>query len=119
MTALLFVLILLISLIYVLFPLFNEPYWPFLKRGTLSELHSAHKEGVMAISDLDEEYAMGKLTNEDYVHIRDGLKHEIVPVMKKEMEISREETAFPHSTGRNGLTAGLLREVIRICGIKN
>jgi hypothetical protein len=119
MTALLFVLIILVSLIYVLFPLFNEPYWPFLKRGTLSELHSAHKEGVIAITDLDEEYAMGKLTREDYVHIRDGLKHDIAPVMKKEIEISREETSFPDGRGRNGLTAGLLREVIRICGIKN
>jgi hypothetical protein len=119
MTAILFAIILLITLLYILFPLFNERYWPFLKRGALSELHSAHKEGVIAISDLDEEYQMGKLSKNDYFHIREGLKHEIAPVLKKEMELSGEGSAGLSSQGRNGRTVELLREVVRICGIKN
>ncbi len=116
MTTALFSTIILLSLIYVLIPLFTEANWPFLKRGMLSELRSARKEGILAISDLDDEYAMGKLTRDDYARLRDSLKHEVAPVLKKEMEISGAETPVP---GQNGLTPSLLREVIRICGLKH
>jgi hypothetical protein len=118
MTTVLFSAIILVALIYVLIPLFTEANWPFLKRGMLTELHSARKEGVLAISDLDEEYAMGKLTEDDYVHLRESLKHEIAPVLRKEIEMAGKETARPAGPVQDSLTAGLLREGIRICGLK-
>lgn len=113
----LFNIIILLLLVYVLMPLFKEPYWPFLKRGLLSELQSAKKEGLMAISELDSEYEMGKLTKDDYVFLRNRLKSEIVPVLKKETEITGNEVAALSEQPKNNLTEKLLREVIRICSI--
>ncbi|GMR03177.1 MAG: hypothetical protein BMS9Abin21_004 [Thermodesulfovibrionia bacterium] len=113
----LFNIIMLLLLVYVLMPLFKEPYWPFLKRGLLSELHSAKKEGLMAISDLDAEYEMGKLTKDDYVSLRNSLKSEIAPVLKKETEIAEHEVAALSEQPVNSRTENLFREVIRICGI--
>jgi hypothetical protein len=119
MMTVLFITIILISFVYILVPLCYEAYWPFMKGGTLSELHSVRKEGVMAISDLDDEYAMGKLTKEDYIYLREGLKHEIAPVLKKEMEMAGKETPGSDGPGQDSFTTGLLREVIRICGLKH
>ncbi len=113
----LFNIIILLLLVYVLMPLFKEPYWPLLKRGLLSELHSAKKEGLMAISELHTEYEMGKLTKDDYVFLRNRLKSEIAPVLKKETEIAGNEVAALSEQPVNNLAENLLREVIRICGI--
>jgi hypothetical protein len=106
------------SFIYILMPLFGEPCWPFLNRGNLSDLHSARKEGVLAISELDEEYAMGKLTKEDYQQLREGLKHEVAPILKKEIEMTGKDIHASVVPSRNGVTGSLLREVARICGLK-
>ncbi|MEF9426933.1 MAG: hypothetical protein L0956_07100 [Candidatus Mariimomonas ferrooxydans] len=113
----LFNIIVFLLLVYVLMPLFKEPYWPFLKRGLLSELQSDKKEGLMAISDLDTEYEMGKLTKDDYVFLRNRLKSEIVPVLKKETEIAGNEIAALPEQPKSNLTENLFREVIRICSI--
>lgn len=118
MTTVLFSVIILVSLFYVLIPLFKEPYWPFLKRSVLSELHSARKEGLMAISDLDTEYEMGKLSRTDYVLLRDSLKIEIAPILKKEREMAGKEHSEPAGRTDN-ITLKMLREVVRICGIKH
>jgi hypothetical protein len=118
MIAVLFGAVIFVSCIYILIPLFGDPCWPFLERGNLSDLHSARKEGVRAISDLDEEYAMGKLTKEDYEQLRDALKHEVAPILKKEIEMTGKDMYATAGPGRNGITGILLREVIRICGLK-
>jgi hypothetical protein len=98
--------------------LFDEPSWPFLKKGVLSELRSAKKEGLMAISDLDFEYEMGKLTQDDYIFLRDNLKSEVSPVLKKEMEITGNRILKQVDSSSNNLTPNLLREVIRICSLR-
>jgi hypothetical protein len=119
MIEILFAIMVLVSLVYVLLPLFDEPCWPILKKGTLTELRSAKKEGLMAISDLDSEYEMGKLTKDDYVYLRESLKGEVAPVLKKEMDIQKQEKSKPEELPTDNVTSDLVREVIRICGIKH
>ena len=119
MIEILFAIMVVAALVYVLLPLFDEPCWPFLKKGVLTELRSAKKEGLMAISDLDNEYEMGKLTKEDYVSLRESLKREVAPVLKKEMEIAKQEESKPAELPTDNTTSDLVREVIRICGIKH
>jgi hypothetical protein len=115
----LFAIMVIVSFVYILIPLFGEPFWPFLKKGVLTDLRSAKKEGLLAISDLDTEYEMGKLTNDDYVSLRKSLKSEVTPVLKKEMDIKADKESNPMELTPDKFTSNLLREVIRICGIKH
>lgn len=119
MIEILFAIMVLVSLLYILIPLFDEPCWPFLKKGLLTELRSSKKEGLMAISDLDNEYEMGKLTKDDYLSLRESLKSEVAPVLKKEMEIQKQEESKPEELSSDNVSSNLVREVIRICGIKS
>lgn len=106
------------ALLYVLFPLFKEAFWPFLGPGELSELQRARKEGLMAIADVDSEYEMGKLTQEDYAVLRESLKGEVIPVLKRQKLALGEGAAHGGNHLRPGLKKDILREVIRICGTK-
>lgn len=107
------------SFVYILFPLFGEPCWPYLKKGILTELRSVKKEGLIAISDLDTEYEMGKLTHDDYASLRERLKKEVTPVLRKEMDINAQVELKPMELPQNKLTSNLAGEVIRICSIKH
>lgn len=117
-SAAVFSVVALAALVYVLFPLFKEAFWPFLGQGELSSLQRASNEGLRAIADIDSEYEMGKLTREDYERLREGLKGEVVPVLR------RRRLALGEGAGQSGnhlrpeLKEELLREVIRICGTK-
>ncbi len=115
----LFAVMVIVSFVYILIPLFGEPCWPFLKKGVLTDLRSAKKEGLMAISELDTEYEMGKLTNDDYVSLRASLKKEVTPVLKKEMDIKAHEELKPVKLLTDKFTSNFIKEVIRICGIKH
>jgi hypothetical protein len=109
----------LLILVYVLLPLLKDAYWPCGNGRELAELHRARKEGLWAIADVDEEYEMGKLTEEDYVSLRQSLKSEVIPVLKKERDIIGG--AVPPSGNHVGddLKEDMLREVMRICGTRH
>ena len=90
-----FFFLILFSLVYVLGPLLKESYWPFLRKGVFTEIHGDKKEGIWAISDIDFEYEMGKLTTEDYTSTRQHLKETVLPVMEKERDFSKKITLKP------------------------
>lgn len=119
MIEILFAFMVIVSFVYILIPLFGEPCWPFLKKGVLTDLRSTKREGLMAISDLDAEYEMGKLTNDDYLSLRASLKSEVAPVLRKEMEMKIQKDIEPAALPQDRFTSNLVREVIRICGIKH
>jgi hypothetical protein len=117
MIAIIFFLFVLIALIYILSPLVGETHWPFLSKGKLTEIRSARKEGIWAISDVDSEYEMGKLTKDDHALLRNYLKGEVVPVIRAEKDLLGP-LLKPVKGISEGLREDLMREVVRICGKK-
>ncbi len=115
MIEIIFFLFVLIALIYVLSPLVGENHWPFLSKGKLTEIHNARKEGIWAISDVDSEYEIGKLTKDDHALLRDYLKREVAPVIKAEKDLL-DPALQPVKGISAGLKKDLMREVVRICG---
>lgn len=117
MILIIFSILVLIALIYILSPLLGETHWPFLSKGKVTEIHNARKEGIWAISDVDTEYEMGKLTKDDYAVLRDYLKSEVVPVITAEQDLL-SPLLKPVKGISEGLREDLMREVVRICGKK-
>lgn len=117
MIAILFSFFVLISLVYILSPLLGEAHWPFLSKGKLTEIHNARREGIWAISDVDAEYKMGKLTQDDHVFLRNYLKGEVAPVLKEEKDILARALR-PTKGISEDLKQDLMREVVRIWGRK-
>lgn len=115
MIAILFSFFVLISLIYILSPLLGETHWPFLSKGKLTEIHNARKEGIWAISDVDSEYEMGKLTKDDHAFLRNFLKSEVAPVIRAEKDIL-DPALKPVKGISEELKKDLIREVVRIWG---
>jgi hypothetical protein len=118
MIEVLFSVFVLISLIYVLSPLIGEMYWPFLSKGNFAELHHARKEGIWAISDVDSEYEMGKLTKDDHAFLREYLKGEVAPVLKEEKDILNRALK-PEKEISDDLKEDIIREVVKIWGKKH
>lgn len=105
-----------VVLVYVLYPLLAEAYWPFMRQTALSELHLAKKEGIWAISDVDSEYEMGKITEEDHNFLRRQLKSEVMPVIKQEKGLY-EQISLNHKRETSvKLRKRLVSEVLRLCG---
>lgn len=117
MIAILFSFFVLISFIYILSPLLGETHWPFLSKGKLTEIHNARKEGIWAISDVDSEYEMGKLTKDDHAFLRNFLKSEVAPVIRAEIDIL-DPALKPVKGISEELKKDLIREVVRIWGRK-
>ncbi len=116
--AILFFFLILFSLVYVLGPLLKESYWPFLRKGVFTEIHGDKKEGIWAISDVDFEYEMGKLTREDYASTREFLKRQAFPVLEKERDFSKKIILKPGKEISKNLKKDITKEVLRICGKK-
>jgi|Deesub1362A_J573_1020465.scaffolds.fasta_scaffold32171_2 hypothetical protein len=118
MIVLLLVLITIAILLYVAVPLVREPYWQFVNLRRLKEIYEEKKTGLWAITDIDNEYEMGKLSEEDYKLLREQFKSEILPVLKRE----RELTGMERIDGKDGdryaekIREEALSEVIRIWG---
>ena len=111
-----FFLLMLVSLIYIFSPLLKESYWPFLKKGLFTEVQEDKKEGIWAISDVDFEYEIGKLTKEDYTSTREYLKETVLPVLEKERDFSKKIILKPRKELPVKLKTDVVREVIKICG---
>lgn len=118
MMVLLFFILILIFLIYIFIPLMKESFWPFIKRGVLAEIQEAKKEGIWAISDIDFEHEIGKLTTEDYTSTREYLKGEVLPVLERERDFSKKIILKPKKELSRGLKKDIIREVLKICGKK-
>jgi hypothetical protein len=87
-----------------------------MRRGVMSELHMAKREGIMAITDIDTEYEMGKLTQEEHTVLREFFKGEVLPILKKEKDFQRDSISSPKREISTDLRRDIIREVMRVCG---
>ncbi len=115
-TLLLWTLLTAVTLIFVFLPLLKEAYWPFVKGGPLTGLYEEKKTGLWAITDLDTEYEMGKLTPEEYRALREEFKQEVLGVLKEEKKILMASGVSTPKTIHVPVRNRILSEVLRICG---
>ncbi len=116
-----YILLLLVTagiLIYTGMPLLREPYWPFVNLSKLREITEEKRTGIWAITDIENEFQMGKLSEEDYNMLMKQFRSEILPVLKKEQDLLGKS---PGMSGENGdlneeIRQRVLLEVLRICG---
>ncbi|HDH01039.1 MAG TPA: hypothetical protein ENG80_04435 [Nitrospirae bacterium] len=106
----------LLLLFYILSPIFGERYWPFMRGGVFEQLYGERKTGIWAISDVDAEYEMGKLTEEDHSLLREQFKAEVAPVLLREKELTINSGLSPEKGLSGELREEMIKEVIRICG---
>ncbi len=118
MMLIIFFILMLVFIAYILVPLAQDSYWPFVKRGSLAGIQGDKKEGLWAISDVDFEYEMGKLTREDYISTRESLKREALHVLQRERAFSEKIVLKPEKEISEGLKKDITGEVLRICGKK-
>ena len=97
-------------------PFASDRFWPYITKQKYSVLASAKKEGIWAISDVDNEYEMGKLSEEDYNSLRKHLKAEVLPVLKKEKELLESIRYEDGAEISLQLKHDLYKEGIRHCG---
>lgn len=118
MILLLLVLITIAVFLYVAVPIVREPYWQFVNLRRLKEIYEEKKTGLWAITDIDNEYEMGKLSEEDYRLLREQFKSEILPVLKRERELTGMERIDGKDSDRHveKIREEVLSEVIRIWG---
>ncbi|NOZ68233.1 MAG: hypothetical protein GXP46_03085 [Deferribacteres bacterium] len=118
MMLVIFFVLMLAFLAYIFLPLAQDSYWPFVRRGALAGIQGDKKEGLWAISDVDFEYEMGKLTREDYISTRESLKREALHVLERERDLSEKIALKPKREISEALKKDITREVLRICGKK-
>ncbi len=118
MMVILFFILISASLAYILLPLAGENYWPFVSEGTLAGIQTEKKEGVQAISDIDFEFEMGKLTEEDHASTREYLKRQALPALKMERDLLDRMGLNPKQEISRKLKRDINKEVLRICGKK-
>ncbi|MEJ2183463.1 MAG: hypothetical protein P8Y66_08060 [Nitrospirota bacterium] len=104
---------------YVLLPLFQEKAWPFAEGHEAGELRRTRRQALWAIADVDDEYQMGKLSEQDHAALRAALKKEALPVLKRERHLMGEARRLDGKGLERGLKEDLLREVVRICGTRD
>ncbi len=106
------------TLVYAGSPLLGERIWPQLDSRPVTDMQREKREGIWAISDIDAEYEMGKLTTEDHAALRARMKDELAVIMQRE----RSMAGHVHASGERDiplpLKKKLLFEVLRICGIQ-
>ena len=113
-----FFILALASLIYVGAPLLHERIWPQLESRPVSEIQREKREGIWAISDVDNEYEIGKLTEEDHEKLRAGLKEELAEIMQRERSMLKAGDVPRDRDIPRPLKKRLVFEVMRICGIQ-
>jgi hypothetical protein len=113
-----FFLIALAVLLYMGSSFIKEKYWPALERSPLTELSSAKKEGLWAISDVDNEYEIGKLTQEDHEYLRRRLKAELMEILDRERKLMQDISIPSNADIAPALKQKLIREVLRNSGIQ-
>ncbi|NOX19849.1 MAG: hypothetical protein GXO99_01100 [Nitrospirae bacterium] len=107
-----------IIVVYSILPLVKEKYWPFVNVKRLKEISEEKTTGMWAITDIENEYQMGKLTEKDYQLLREQFKREIIPLLKKEQELVGSGGLKERVNGDldDDVRQKMLMEVLRICG---
>lgn len=118
MSVVVFFVLAIITFIYLAVPLMQERFWPFIDSSPVAELQREKREGLWAISDVDAELEMGKITPEDHGALRGVLKSELLEVMSREKALLGEVDAQGIEGMPASLKGKLLYEVLRICGLK-
>lgn len=101
---------------YIILPFAKDRFWPYIESKKYTAIASAKKEGIWAISDVDNEYELGKLTDKDYETLRKHLKAEVFPVLKKEKELLESIRYTDGDEISLELKHDLYKEVIKHCG---
>lgn len=119
MSVVVFFVLALAALIYAASPLLWERFWPAFDKSLVIEIQREKKEGIWAISDVDSEYEMGKLTDHDYTALRAHLKEDLIKVMQKEKALLKNTEHQAIASVAPVFKRKLLSEVLRICGTKD
>ena len=106
------------TLVYAGSPLLKERSWPQIESHPVTDIQREKREGLWAISDVDSEYEMGKLTTEDHAKLRARMKAELAVIIHRERSMAGHAYASGESDIPPGLKKKLLFEVMRICGIQ-
>ena len=106
------------SVIYIGVPLLSERLWPQLESRPASQMQREKREGIWAISDVDNEYEIGKITEEDHLKLRASLKEELAEIMQRERNMMKAGDLTKDRDIPRPLKKRLLFEVMRICGIQ-
>ena len=114
----LFFCITLAAVFYLAFPILGQPYWPCRETSPLAQIRKEKRKGIWAIADVDSEYEMGKLTENDYAALRSQLKKELLQVMNREKSLLKGAGQTPDMDMNPALKNKLLLEVSRLCGLK-
>ncbi|HHN65596.1 MAG TPA: hypothetical protein ENK09_09565 [Nitrospirae bacterium] len=114
----LLILITVVTVLYVTLPLLREPYWQYVNLNRLRDIYEEKKTGLWALTDIDNEYEMGKLSEDDYRALKEQFKTEVIPVLMEERRIVGEAIVGLDNKGSLNEKAkeAALSEVIRICG---
>lgn len=114
----LLILITVVTVLYVTLPLLREPYWQYVNLNRLRDIYEEKKTGLWALTDIDNEYEMGKLSEDDYRTLKEQFKTEVIPVLMEERRIVGEAIVGSDNKGSLNEKAkeAALSEVIRICG---
>ncbi|RMG02067.1 MAG: hypothetical protein D6726_08305 [Nitrospirae bacterium] len=103
------------TVIYVGLPLFEERHWKYIDQYRLSAIYEEKKTGLWALSDIKNEYEMGKLTEEEYRELSNHFKKLLLPIIKSQskegMGIKAVATESPD---KMRLRRDALNEVIKI-----
>lgn len=104
--------------LYMALPLAKDKYWPFVNIKRLKEISEEKTVGMWAITDIENEYQMGKLSEEDYRLLREQFKSEIIPLLKREQELIGKGVLKERLNGDldEETRQKVLLEVLRICG---
>jgi hypothetical protein len=98
-----------LTAIFVGYPLFQKHQHKvsFALNHRAQELEARKAEIYAAIRDIDFDYRMGKLSQEDYETLRDQYKTEAINLMKQidQVTVSRSRSASSKSDGRGGQAA--------------
>ncbi len=104
--------------LYMALPLAKDKYWPFVNIKRLKEISEEKTVGMWAITDIENEYPMVKLSEEDYRLLREQFKSEIIPLLKREQELIGKGVFKERLNGDldEETRQKVLLEVLRICG---
>jgi hypothetical protein len=106
------------SLIFIGLPFLAEQAWPQLESRPFTDIRRKKREGIWAISDIDSELEMGKLTTEDHAALRVRMKEELAGIIQRERDMADHDNESREQDIPLPLKKKLLFEVMRICGIQ-
>jgi hypothetical protein len=118
MSLVVFFCIMLAALIYLALPILRQPYWPCRAETPLADIRKEKRRGIWAIADVDSEFEMGRLTENDHATLRTQLKNELLQTMNREKSLLESPGRIPGKDIDLDLKNKLMLEVSRICGLK-